>query len=49
MQYHLHIKKGFMPEMQARIDIQQRSLFLHGRRPGADDMMQPGITHRYNG
>lgn len=49
MQYHLHIKKGFMPEIQALIEMQQRSPFLHGRRPGSDDKTQPGITHRYNG
>ncbi len=28
MQYHLHIKKGFMPEIQARFDMQQRSPFF---------------------
>ncbi|MEU5635891.1 hypothetical protein ACH47C_19390 [Streptomyces rishiriensis] len=49
MQYHLRIEKGFMPEIQARIDMQKRSTFLHGRRPGVDDKAQPGITHRYNG
>ncbi|MCX4760018.1 hypothetical protein OG562_03225 [Streptomyces sp. NBC_01275] len=49
MQYHLRIEKGFMPEIQARIGMQKRSPFLHGRRPVVDDKMQPGIMHRYSG
>ncbi|MBE1594033.1 hypothetical protein H4687_000162 [Streptomyces stelliscabiei] len=49
MQYHLRVEKGFMPEIQARINTQKSSPFLHGCRPGVNDETQPGITHRCSG